>query len=433
MEEQDEEALFDRLAKNLEAVRQDAALARSQGVEGLSTGLARAEAAVQGLAADHAALRERVEQQHTATVRLEAAGAKAEADTERMRQTINELSRRLCEQAGLQGGRSRLGRWVRGATRTGLLVVALLLSGAALWTANGWQPALGPLVHQAALRFTALTGLHVAGWGEPAAVAQATARPDAGPQSPGAVAASTAAPSVAPPPAAPSVATAESPAAASGPAVAAAAPTVAAASMPSSPAVQPAPEVVQAAPEVLLGPAATEVANPALTASVTPVHLPAAGAVAAAPPAAPSAQPAAVPPSAETAAALAPPPVHATVATQALPAPAPAALSGAAASSAATSGAAAAAPRQIVLHATADTWVQVHRANGPVLMTRTMRAGDVWSTPTEPGLILETGNVNGLAIEIDGLPIHLSGAKGIVLHNVPLDASLLPSGAPAHH
>ena len=63
MDEQDEDAVFDRLAKSLEAVRQDAELVRSHGAEAMKEGIARAETELRALGAAIEALCQRVEQQ----------------------------------------------------------------------------------------------------------------------------------------------------------------------------------------------------------------------------------------------------------------------------------------------------------------------------------------------------------------------------------
>ena len=133
MDEQDEDALFDQLAKNLQAVRQDAELVRSRGFEGISAGVARAEAALETVTAENEALRQRLEQQQAVTERLEAAAVKSEADLERLRQTVNELSRRVRAQAELlgrsSGGGLRRGAWV------GLGVIVVAAGCAAAWIA----------------------------------------------------------------------------------------------------------------------------------------------------------------------------------------------------------------------------------------------------------------------------------------------------------
>ena len=57
-----------------------------------------------------------------------------------------------------------------------------------------------------------------------------------------------------------------------------------------------------------------------------------------------------------------------------------------------------------------------------------MQQGETWPVPAEPHLMLDTGNATALILEMDGVPTRLTGAKGIVIHNVPLDANLLGLG-----
>ncbi len=86
--------------------------------------------------------------------------------------------------------------------------------------------------------------------------------------------------------------------------------------------------------------------------------------------------------------------------------------------------------RQIVLRATADTWVRVQQQNGGrVLLSRNLKAGEIWPVPAEPGLILDTGNAAGLDLEVDSVPMRLTGGLGGVVHNVPLDSDLVGTRA----
>jgi cytoskeleton protein RodZ len=80
--------------------------------------------------------------------------------------------------------------------------------------------------------------------------------------------------------------------------------------------------------------------------------------------------------------------------------------------------------RHVVLRATADAWVQVRQKGGRVLLRRTMKEGETWPIPAEPDLILDSGNAGSLELEVDGVPTRLPGAKGTVIHNIPLDADL---------
>jgi hypothetical protein len=81
-----------------------------------------------------------------------------------------------------------------------------------------------------------------------------------------------------------------------------------------------------------------------------------------------------------------------------------------------------------VLRATAETWVRVRQNGGRTLLTKTMNAGETWPVPSETDLLLDTGNANALVLEVDGVPTRLTGAKGIVIHNVPLDGDLPGTG-----
>ena len=82
-----------------------------------------------------------------------------------------------------------------------------------------------------------------------------------------------------------------------------------------------------------------------------------------------------------------------------------------------------------MLRAVGNTWVRVRQNGGRVLITRSMKAGDTWPVPSEPNLILDTGNADSLDLDVDGVATRLTGAKGGVIHDVPLNGNLLGSGA----
>lgn len=97
---------------------------------------------------------------------------------------------------------------------------------------------------------------------------------------------------------------------------------------------------------------------------------------------------------------------------QAEPAPAP------------ESGALASAP--VVLRASADTWIQVSKANGAVLKSWVMRAGEQYVPPTDQtGLKAMIGNAGVLTVYVDGAALPPLGAKGAVIRDLPLDAAEL--------
>jgi hypothetical protein len=536
MDEQDEDELFARLAKNLEAVRQDAALARTRGADAMSAGLARVETELRNLASITDGLRERVERQDALNERLEAAAADGQADIQALHQTVEALSRRLRQHGEVIADTLAQRSWPRAIALFGVVLGVLMAgAGAAGWTAAGREPSIGMLADRAVAHLAALTGIGRAGPGEraqspmeaqaadnPEPPAQSAASPAAGasvaPAPDGTAVEGAGTPGVAQPaqsasllPPAATAPTAlaspdETEAGVGPPRTAvpgaagsqhvetetaaplpAARPTTVSAALPvggEAAAVPPmsgtvaatAPSPGQGAvgatpiaetPAGRMPPAETQAATaqPPVSTPATAASLPAAAALIATPPPA-GAQLIATPSAAETPSTAAPLPT----ATPQIAAP-PAATTALAAVSLTTAAPAGAAPsavktagdakpstaavppnaqsetpvaveaalapparappatRQVVLRATADTWVQVRQNGGPLLLSRTMNAGETWPVPAEPGLLLDTGNAKGLVLEVEGVATRLTGAKGIVIHNVLLDTDLLGSGA----
>ena len=95
-DEQDDDALFDRLAKSLEAARHDAQLARSGGVAGISASMANNEEELHRLAAELDALSRRFDERERGLAARDAAlAARADGDLRVLRQAVEALSRRL--------------------------------------------------------------------------------------------------------------------------------------------------------------------------------------------------------------------------------------------------------------------------------------------------------------------------------------------------
>jgi cytoskeleton protein RodZ len=191
------------------------------------------------------------------------------------------------------------------------------------------------------------------------------------------------------------------------------------------PAPMPAPTPTVAALPPAPPPPSAEPALPAVQPAPAPEPV-AAASQAAVPAATPAPPPPAVEPpvtvAAEPPAAAPPPPVAA-----AAPTPAPAAEPPApAAPPPAPAG-------QILLHAKADSWVEVRNRQGVSLMGRILRAGESWTVPEQSGLVLSTGNAGGLELLVDGKPAPSLGAMGTVRHDIPLDPALIREGhfAPA--
>ena len=85
---------------------------------------------------------------------------------------------------------------------------------------------------------------------------------------------------------------------------------------------------------------------------------------------------------------------------------------------------------RVMIRATADSWVEIRSAGRFVLFTRTLKAGDSYAVPDQPGLSMRTGNAGGLEITIDGKPAPPIGPNGAV-RNLQLEPQALISGAAA--
>jgi cytoskeleton protein RodZ len=86
-------------------------------------------------------------------------------------------------------------------------------------------------------------------------------------------------------------------------------------------------------------------------------------------------------------------------------------------------------PVRVVLHASADAWIQVKdRSSGTLLLNRTLKAGESWSVPTAPDLLLTTGNAGGTDILVDGAPTPSLGGSGAVRRDMPLDPDQIKEG-----
>ncbi len=83
---------------------------------------------------------------------------------------------------------------------------------------------------------------------------------------------------------------------------------------------------------------------------------------------------------------------------------------------------------RVTLTATADSWVQVRSADDNLLITRVLRAGDIYRVPNQDGLVLETGNAGGLRIVVDGRTAPPLGGPGDVVRGVSLEPQALLSG-----
>jgi cytoskeleton protein RodZ len=86
---------------------------------------------------------------------------------------------------------------------------------------------------------------------------------------------------------------------------------------------------------------------------------------------------------------------------------------------------------RVVLHATADSWVQVRDKGSNLLFTRVLKPGEHYNVPNEQGLTLVAGNAGGIDITVDGMEAPRLGDLGRVARNVSLDPDHL-LGAVTH-
>ncbi len=83
---------------------------------------------------------------------------------------------------------------------------------------------------------------------------------------------------------------------------------------------------------------------------------------------------------------------------------------------------------RVTLTARRDSWVQVRDRDGKVIWTRTLRPGESYRVPNQPGLTMVTGNAGALDVSVDGKAAPALGGNGIVRHSIPLDPDKLASG-----
>jgi cytoskeleton protein RodZ len=83
---------------------------------------------------------------------------------------------------------------------------------------------------------------------------------------------------------------------------------------------------------------------------------------------------------------------------------------------------------RIVIRATGDSWTQVRDANGNVVFSRILRAGETYNVPDRPGLTMSTGNAGALDVRVDGQAAPSLGRPGMVERGIALDPEKLASG-----
>ena len=83
---------------------------------------------------------------------------------------------------------------------------------------------------------------------------------------------------------------------------------------------------------------------------------------------------------------------------------------------------------RVVIRASEDSWVEVRKGNGELLLTRVLREGEKYHVPNRSGLTLVTGNAGALKFSVDGEIVGDIGPLGTVRRNVLLDPQALKDG-----
>jgi len=84
--------------------------------------------------------------------------------------------------------------------------------------------------------------------------------------------------------------------------------------------------------------------------------------------------------------------------------------------------------RGIIVHATADSWIEIRDARRSVLVARVLKAGESYRVPDQPGLSMRTGNAGGIEISCGGNRVPSLGRTGMVRRDIALDPQALTTG-----
>lgn len=82
---------------------------------------------------------------------------------------------------------------------------------------------------------------------------------------------------------------------------------------------------------------------------------------------------------------------------------------------------------RIVIEAKEVAWLRISDADGKTVFMRNMQPGESYRVPDRAGLLLESGNAKGLALEVDGKPV--PALTGMIRRGIELDPETLPTGA----
>lgn len=81
----------------------------------------------------------------------------------------------------------------------------------------------------------------------------------------------------------------------------------------------------------------------------------------------------------------------------------------------------------IKLNITQNSWVEIKDANGEILVSKVLEAGDQYLVPERPDLTMDLGNAGGVHMVVDGKPLTPFGKSGEIRRGIPLDTAKLQS------
>ena len=76
---------------------------------------------------------------------------------------------------------------------------------------------------------------------------------------------------------------------------------------------------------------------------------------------------------------------------------------------------------EVIIKATASSWIEVTRADGEVLLSKLMRNGDQLVFSSDENLFLSTGNAGGLRLEMSNIAAFDAGQTGEILRDLRLN------------
>lgn len=85
----------------------------------------------------------------------------------------------------------------------------------------------------------------------------------------------------------------------------------------------------------------------------------------------------------------------------------------------------------VVIRAEQSSWVLISDGKGHTIFDRVLKPGEIYKVPDKEGLLLTTGNGNGIVVSLDGveLPKFAAGSSR-VMRDIPLDAAHLKTMVP---